>query len=67
MLIVGPTIPQHERGWQSRSGFPGIAGILPAWTIAGLRQVVHFRPPAGAGKMPALPGRTSGAYFHSKP
>ena len=29
-------------------GAPGSAGILPAWTIAGLRPV--------AGKMPAFPG-----------
>ena len=35
---------------------PGSAGVPPASTMVGLRRVVHFRPPAGTGGTPALPG-----------
>ena len=44
-------VPDKGSGW-----FPGCAGILPAWTIAGLRRVVHYAPSARAGGTPAFPG-----------
>ena len=46
--------------------FPGSEGVPPAWTMAGLRRVVRYGPPARAGRMPALPGGRPRAYFHSR-
>ena len=55
---VGLTTPSHERIPRCGAGFPGIAGVPPAWTMAGLRPA--------AGGTPAIPGGRPRAYLHSK-
>ena len=70
---AGAASPRHRTtkpSWPSRpprnmkgarrheAACPGSAGILPAWTTAGLRPV--------AGKMPALPGRRPERAFTAK-
>ena len=55
--MIALTTPRHERIPSRKVVLPGSAGILPAWTTAGLRPV--------AGWKPALPG-TSRGNFHGK-
>ena len=45
----------------------GSAGVPPAWTIVGLRRVVHCGPPARAGGTPALSGTRPAAFIALMP
>ena len=54
--MVGLTTPSNEGTPRCGAGFPGSAGVPPAWTMAGLRPA--------AGRMPALPGGRPQAYLH---